>query len=107
MTPIDQNRAIAEWCGWRDVAIRKWGASVMIGVPPNKKHSASVPDYHTDLNSMHSAESRLTEAQKVEFMDWLLQITIGGGWTEFDMIHATAADRCQALLRTLKLWRDE
>lgn len=68
-----------------------------------------VPDYLNDLNAMHEAEKTLTKEQQRSFalilqgrqmggMDYLAQ--------DFRAIHATAAQRAEAFLRTIGKWED-
>ena len=64
-----------------------------------------------DLNAMHEAEKVLTETQIVVFRNTLGLLCGGvreddGGTfvSHSEAIHATAAQRAEALLRTLRLW---
>lgn len=59
-----------------------------------------VPKYTTDLNAMHQAEKVLTAEQWHEY-DRLMPLR------DPQKIHATAAQRAEAFLRTLNLWRDD
>ena len=81
MTDQEQRIAIAKWMGLIDEA-DQW-------------HENPLPDYTRDLNAMHEAESKLGENHWWKYT-WLL--------TE-DM-HTTAAQRAEALLRTLGLWTE-
>lgn len=104
MTKEQQRVAIAEACGWtcdRDGnwkdANRKYGIN---GCPPN---------YLNDLNAMHEAEKSLTREQAVMHGD-LLAVECGygkkGEFNFYDAAHATAAQRAEAFLRTLNLWKE-
>lgn len=63
-----------------------------------------------DLNDMHEAEKVLTEGQRKDYAhrlhptprrpyDFLSD--------DFDMLHATAAQRCEAFLRTVSRWVED
>jgi hypothetical protein len=79
----------------------------------NKTHTHSrIPDYLHDLNAMHEAEKVLT-AKDINgwnaYTAQLAKITGGHPWRNskvFILVHATAAQRSQAFLKTLGLWRD-
>jgi len=74
-----------------------------------------------DLNAMHEAENVLlsddaTYSQRNFYASLLGSITLndnGRGWQPlsnddcFPILHATAAQRAEAFLRTLNLWTDE
>jgi hypothetical protein len=60
-----------------------------------------VPDYLHDLNAMHDAET-FGGAEVIKCMRfWLFRIC-----DEMTAHHASAAQRAEALLRTLNLWID-
>lgn len=129
MTTQDQRIALAEWDGWNSykcgassVAPGKWRL-----VPPNPKQLVAelfetreeafveyTPDYPSDLNAVHELEKKLTEQQRLFYMRKLIQdesvddafhVTNGMVW---DMTHANAAQRCEALCRMLwpERWKD-
>lgn len=60
-----------------------------------------------DLNAMHEAEKVLTDDQWFKY--WLF---LGGDWNDSgligysSMLHATAAQRAEAFLRTIGKWED-
>jgi len=70
------------------------------------------PNYPSDLNAVHELEDALpSELRHGEnsYASWLWKITahsVEGGSTWY-VIHATALQRCEALLRTLNLWEEE
>lgn len=74
------------------------------------------PNYLEDLNAVHEAEGKLTPAQQAVFGENLATLfhyhdDYYSGWTVgpidfYMMAHATATQRCEALLKTLGLWRD-
>lgn len=88
MTPEQQRIAIAQACGWTDTPI--------VG---GKYGQADVPDYLEDLNAMHEAEKVLTHEQ---FDDYYVRLCIKIARP----YHATAAQRAEAFLRTLGLWKE-
>ena len=99
MTPEQQRIAIAEACGWTlyyKGAIRADGhRSEVWGKPPHE----ALPDYLNDLNAMHEAEKVIRErADRVDsYLDQLDGAMSG--------VHATAAQRAEAFLKTLNLWK--
>ena len=110
MTPEAQRIAISEACGYSDFEIDNFG--LILAIPSYNKHLKrgeglrSVPDYLNDLNAMHEAEKGLTVGQlrrmTVELHDIMSQDE------SLDWIpvhHATAAQRAEALLKTLGLWK--
>jgi hypothetical protein len=61
-----------------------------------------------DLNAVHEVEKVLTREQRVRFINELCGL-IGVRWkptSHFDSVHATAAQRCEAILKTLNQWDD-
>lgn len=62
------NRAIAEACGWTDIHEEDWfiedygvydPMTGLIGVPPNQKYKAVLPDYTADMNAAMGAAGEL------------------------------------------------
>jgi hypothetical protein len=119
MNTTEQQIAIAEACGWTQIynlqhdlksmhASKGWR-----GFPPiSKGHRQPLPDYLTDLNAMHEAEKFLDESQDHPITYWEeLEKVVGckdsnDGNEMRKVICATAAQRSEAFLRTLGLWRD-
>jgi hypothetical protein len=109
-----QRMAIAEACGW------KWwnpqdGFPFEWESPDGFKGYAYPPDYLNDLNAMRGAEGVLGGEKRVEYLDALLDVlglNLGpGGWdmdfnSVWQMTAATAAQRAEALLRTLGKWEE-
>jgi hypothetical protein len=121
MTPEQQRIAIAEACGWtREYAdVPTWNNSLNSyqgGYEPvqtllfRKERKCfiaeNLPDYHRDLNAMHEAEKQLLATQFKRYHDVLVAQVIG--WSahenEHIAIHATAAQRAEAFLRTIGKW---
>src|SRR5688572_15654820 len=108
MKPEAQRIAIAEACGIR---------------PPFKHEKGergqdwqvcktiwTIPDYLSDLNAMHEAEKALTKGPGCkpwwDYCDWLKDIVPQNVGNE-SHVHATAAQRAEAFLRTLNLWTND
>jgi hypothetical protein len=132
MTPEAQRIAIAEACGWRklprediemlwpckeyvtkaDVDLNAIGVSqgLVMSPPERSRHGSIPPDYLKDLNAMREAEKKLTEDKWPKYREHLRTAVLGpvrvvSQWCKAD-IHATAAQRAEAFLRTLNLWND-
>ena len=104
MKPEEQRIAIAEVCGWKLTPCAQ---------NPNQSTwqyggaTIEIPDYLNDLNAMHEAEKVLSRAQRVAFVSALCGV-VGLTWrptSHFDTIHATAAQRAEAFLKTLNKWK--
>ena len=73
-----------------------------------------LPNYLTDLNAMHEAVALLNYNQLCEFGRYLSDTVLGEKPAGFDygehdlacIANATAAQRAEAFLRTLNLWKD-
>jgi hypothetical protein len=68
-----------------------------------------IPDYFNDLNAVHELEKVLTDEQWLEYREELRTAILGGirlvsQWCKADL-HATAAQRAEALGLTLNLWK--
>lgn len=104
MTPEQQRLALAKWAGFKMCPVHL--AYECCG---NR-----VPDFLNDLNAVHELMARLDSAQydgESGFTQTLAMVTQGpnapiNGWRFRPMQEATAAQRCEALLRTLGLWED-
>lgn len=81
MTPEAQRKAIAEACGVN------WDIS--------------------SLDAMHEAEKVLTHAQLWEYHHRLHELKDMAGNNHWRTFHATAAQRAEAFLLTLNLWKDD
>lgn len=129
MKPESQRIEIAKWMGWSQCFISSSFGGIQ-GIPPkpsplygpapaltqeDKRQWYWIPDYLEDLNAINGAEQNLNPQQRTGFADWL-QHHIGLKDFEpdkheeldfFGMIHATAAQRAEALLRCLDLWKED
>jgi hypothetical protein len=119
MTPEEQRIAIAEACGWIEIP---WEALINPRIAIEKKQFCRdtgpyrclwLTDYLNDLNAMHEAEKIKffgSELVKAEWEHWLREVLAEGRpafeVAGFELAHATAAQRAEALLRTLNLWKE-
>lgn len=108
-----QRIAIAEACGWTDVAERYesngWDFTGLhpLHTPHSNRHF--VPDYLSDLNAMHEAEKVLNTDQQLRYGNDLIDVCDRDrpkAANTFNLFRATAAQRAEALLRTLEKWED-
>lgn len=105
MNDLEQEIAIAKICGWTHTkTVHNPGPSAYGRHPI---HTAGVdwdlplPDYLNDLNAMHEAEKVLTSEMEKEYSFQIEAVCCPReyGW------HATAAQRAEAFLKTLNLWK--
>jgi len=124
MKPEAQRIAIAEACGWQmiqrpltdqdgeipgHVEVRWFHPKIHTSAYPLYALPQNPPDYLNDLNAIHEAEKTLTRVQRVKFVTELCGLA-GVKWkptSHFDTIHATAAQRAEAFLRTIGKWEDD
>lgn len=118
MNPDRQRIKLAEWSGLTNCSICPCGCgdshAVILGDDNTFDRSVKIPRYLSDLNAVHELEKRLSAREKGNYASKLFQIcNISEPRTEmqerdgwFIHIHATAAQRCEALLKTLNLWED-
>jgi hypothetical protein len=105
MKPELQRIAIAEACGWTlvDLPEHPNGPKTLWKTPEGEQLQSgslgALPDYLTDLNAMHEAETVLGEFVE-PYLDLLAQLPA----PLYD-VRATAAQRAEAFLRTLNLWK--
>jgi hypothetical protein len=125
MTEQEQRIAIAEACGWKFVRdeggpyhhsgfhMCRPGSDTPCGFKPDSVTWKStccvfhIPDYLNDLNAMHEVEKTLDESQRTKFYWELAKIVLGDNVPlncTFLLVHATAAQRAKAFLRTLGKW---
>lgn len=103
--------AIAEQLGWRVECVMDEPLTYAIRPQIGTQHyydsldevAEAFPDYLTDLNAMHEAEKVLTAEQAREYHKQLFKTcSLVCPW----MWHTTAAQRAEAFLKTLNLWKD-
>jgi hypothetical protein len=109
MTTEQQIIAIAEACGWTKCE-HVASINFPIGIPPAnnppkygtyENGMAQLPDYPNNLNAMHEAEERLLIDDTHAFACYLSDLFEVHGC---GAIHATAAQRAEAFLRTIGKW---
>lgn len=103
MSPEAQRIAIAEACGWRRT---KEGAKSAWFNPAARGHGRSmfrnqIPDYLSDLNACHEMEKGMTSGQNQAY-----GLQLSRQCNRVDIWHATAAQRCEAFLRTIGKWEE-
>jgi hypothetical protein len=103
MNPEQQRIAIAEACGYKGVTtgVTEGTIKVITGFK-NHNFDEEIPDYLNDLNAMHEAAKVLKSKERMQWSDWLHKIA---GYHSYDLAQATAAQRAEAFLRTLNLWK--
>lgn len=106
MKPELQRIAIAEACEWRRVDVYEWKDNVRL--PKQWIELEDLPDYLNDLNAMHEAEEKLPPNLRNNFMDRLDDVIElnPDALSEWHLVHATAAQRAEAFLRTKGKWTD-
>jgi len=116
MTPEAQRIAIAEACGQQPVFVCfehgevssdrvRRGESGALYCPWCRHQLVfdECPDYLNDLNAMHDAEKCLRPVEFEVYIGTLRRLFIAK-----DNAHcATAAQRAEAFLRTLNLWKED
>lgn len=120
MTPEQQRIALAEWAGWKWDSIPADGGcfgwvSPEGGFPQDGIES--LPDYLSDLNAVRDLEQKLTNAQRRYYAKMLISVhplhydpieaSDDGYMKLFLIAHMDAAQRCEALLKTIGLWKEE
>ena len=112
MTPEAQRIAIAEACGWKQFKSVSVGSNdsntAIMGTTPDSNWVKPIPDYLNDLNAMHEAETKCLDTDSMNpisfcpYADQLQDVC-------YDKTHwwcATAAQRAEAFLKTLGLWKE-
>jgi hypothetical protein len=107
MTQEEKQIKLAEAAGWSHHTIDDhtywWHEENNKTLPPEDDGMRSCPDYFNDLNAMYAAEKVLEERRLTHKYE--LQLGRNGGNNyEWSKIHATAAQRAEALGLTLNLW---
>lgn len=117
MTNEEIRIKVAEACGWSQ---KKVDPEYPLTRPEGRwehgeqtvYHWGQLPDYLNDLNAMHEAEKVLTKEQWFHYNCYLFKSSVpeaeGDEWDASNArhcIHATAAQRAEAFLKTFKLWK--
>lgn len=120
MNAVKQRIAIAEACGFTrchygvEGGIGCWDSGPEYWQGLKGKRFQALPDYLSDLNAMHEAEKVLAEDhfKRTDYTWELQKIVLGDnaqevrGAATFQIIHATAAQRAEAFLRTIGKWEE-
>lgn len=114
MTDQQMRVAVAEMCGWRrlelphPIFVKAWEHP---DHPYAWREEKELPDYPNDLNAVHEAEKLMlkTEKQCAECAVALASLCKGFPYDPFHgtagyVWHATARQRCEALLRVWGKW---
>jgi hypothetical protein len=94
-----QQIAIAEACGWSDFWV---GELTGVYATDPSGQEAAVPDYLNDLNAMHEAQ-KILRGQQVDAFVTTLCLKVQPKPSLWD---ATAAQRAEAFLKALNLWKN-
>jgi hypothetical protein len=110
MNKEEQRIAIANVAGWTKVEsklstfIYDGKTTNVYGCGTNGRYRV-VPLYLSDLNAMHEAEKFLIPSHRFLYYSFLLKVC-GESEQIKNTIHATAAQRAEAFLKTLNLWKE-
>jgi len=112
MTQDEKRIKIAEACGWTAISRypRPDDGFTWFGFPPdNKTMRDEVSDYFGDLNACHEMEKCMTSSQCAAYRDEVSRNPacfddMIGACIDWQLVHATAAQRSEAFGRTLNLW---
>jgi hypothetical protein len=110
MKPEQQRIAIAEACGYRNIALREDPDEgfdpLLTGFKNDNQFDEQIPDYLNDLNAMHEAVKTLPQNIKPRYFACLCFVVRGAislnGYSK--ATEATAAQRAEAFLRTIDKW---
>lgn len=111
MKPEEQRIAIAEACGLR-IPMYDAHNYFKAGGPDMRVDATALPDYLNSLDAMHEAEKGLTTAaQQNRYHSEIADTTwsnpeTGCRQVVFNQLTATAAQRAEAFLKTLNLWKE-
>jgi hypothetical protein len=113
MKPEKQRIAIAEACGIVGPFDNRWikeyeeeGGDVHGFTGFENGELVFIPDYLHDLNAMNEAEEVLRDDREAAFRGWLW-LAHGQPEMRCAIVHATAAQRAEAFLRTIDKWEEE
>lgn len=120
MSDDEINKAIAEFLGWtrfeNNTPSDDYGPKTREWFFPAGKHGQfkyaksadGLPNYTEDLNACHAMESQLETEDRMKFASELYRLSghpVEGG-NSWYLLHATARQRCEALLRTINKWKE-
>ena len=93
MTQEQKRIAIAEACGWNEMRDGRWKLGDQV--------ERFLPDYLNDLNAVHELEKILEGGLRSTYDAWL---GITAKQDHCFIWETTAAQRCEAIGKTLNLW---
>lgn len=108
MTQEQKRIKLAKAAGWTKVH-QSWTGQKMACIP-NDSQILPLPDYFNDLNAVHDFISqKLTTTLMLAEYEYRLRACLADGRPTFEvagyeLANAIAAQRCEALGLTLKLW---
>ncbi len=113
MDKIKQKLALAEIHGWSQVhdanSIVLGGC--WVGYPPSGQIIGQyeyLPDYLNDLNVVHEIEKLLDASQWLDYSIYLGGCVEDPGVEDWKRIcHATAAEKCEILLKVFNKWVED
>jgi len=112
MTQEDKRIKLAEAAGWEVIELTLCNVKPDKNGDPEIEPIAPLPDYFNDLNAVHLLELKVFQDSSIQ-LDYSLSLIrliknsspLGKRFfSDFDLITATAAQRCEALGLTLGLW---
>lgn len=110
MTPEQQRIAIAEACGYTNVAprivknVKNEGDDITVGIWSD---DGWVPDYLNDLNAMHEAEMILTKLQRMIYVNILWEKCSIAKADPYDWsVSSKPTLRAEAFLHTIGKWKE-
>jgi hypothetical protein len=116
MTPTEIRIAMAELegCPWREVAGDTYEMIVdggKIARTTRESLASILPDYPNDLNAVHRVEEKIERHLLPRYMQELCMILVPSGHRKTGviseyMLHATARQRCEAILRAVGKWKE-
>jgi hypothetical protein len=115
MKAEEQRIAIQTWLGWHVVPDEFYEDRIALVKGDERMATCDIPDYPNDLNAIAEAEKILDDRHKytddLRSMYWDYLALGAEGFPDkwecsWHVLRATAAHRCEALLRTLNLWKE-
>jgi hypothetical protein len=117
MTPEEQRIALAEWAKYVELDYETQ-ARILYGRLGSRGALVRIPDYLNDLNAVHELEEKLRKnsyawAKYGEQLQEVVNHYPVGFVPDYhrdlrslaSVAHATAAQRCEAILKTLNIWK--
>jgi hypothetical protein len=106
MKPKEQRIAILEFLGWTDLKKINFGA--LRGTSPTGEKNSIAPNPLTNLNIIHKVEEKIPSNLRARY--WSIICVLNSGKISlhgyFYSTHVSAAQKCEAILKTLDKWLD-